>query len=205
MIRRQVLCAVFVAFLAPVSRDRAEAQVVSEAVNNWYALIDEASQRFGIPHAWIRAVMHAESAGQTHLNGAPIRSKAGAMGLMQLMPETWSEMRQLHNLGIDPDDPRDNILAGTAYLRAMFDRFGYPGLFAAYNAGPARYLASLSGKRLPTETVDYLAKVTQSPNVPVSGTALFPGRGPVETPPEALSDTGLFAIKRDAKPSEKPS
>src|SRR3546814_4666575 len=83
--------------------------------------------------------MQAESAGLTHLHGRPITSRAGAMGLMQLMPGTWAAMRQQHGLGGDPYDPRDNILAGAAYLRAMYDRFGYPGLFAAYNAGPARY------------------------------------------------------------------
>jgi soluble lytic murein transglycosylase-like protein len=201
MIRRQVLCAVFAAGFSA----RADARAVSGGVSNWDVLIDEAAQRFGIPHAWIRAVMHAESAGHTHLNGAPIRSKAGAMGLMQLMPATWTEMRQLHNLGIDPDNPRDNILAGTAYLRAMFDRFGYPGLFAAYNAGPARYLASLSGTPLPKETRDYLANVTRSPTFSVSRGTIFPSRGPVETSPEAASDQGLFAIKRNAKPAEKPS
>jgi len=83
------------------------------------------------------------------------------MGLMQLMPETWREMRSLLGLGDDPHQPRDNILAGTAYLRAMYDRFGYPGLFAAYNAGPGRYSRYLSGaRRLPAETVAYVANVT---------------------------------------------
>src|SRR3546814_6466977 len=61
------------------------------------------------------------------------------MGLMQVMPGTYEDMRRAHDLGADPHDPRDNILAGTAYLRAMYDRYGYPNLFAAYNAGPGRY------------------------------------------------------------------
>lgn len=83
------------------------------------------------------------------------------MGLMQLMPGTWQEMRSAYGLGPDPHDPRDNILAGTAYLRAMYDRFGYPGLFAAYNAGPTRYIAHLrTGRRLPAETLAYTAAVT---------------------------------------------
>jgi hypothetical protein len=69
-------------------------------------------------------------------------------------------MRDAHGLGPDPHDPRDNILAGTAYLRAMYDRFGYPGLFAAYNAGPARYAGHLaSGNPLPAETRAYLGIV----------------------------------------------
>ena len=148
--------------------------------------------------------MQAESGGQTHLNGGLIRSRVGAMGLMQLMPSTWAEMRERHHLGTDPDDPRDNILAGTAYLRAMFDRFGYPGLFAAYNAGPARFEASLTGGALPAETRDYLARVTASPYLSGTPSTVFVGREPVETPPLVTPDRGLFAIKRDDKSAENP-
>ena len=79
---------------------------------------------------------------------------------MQLTPGTWREMRAAHGLGTDPYDPRDNILAGTAYLRFMYERFGYPGLFAAYNAGPQRYAELLAiGRRLPAETVSYVAAI----------------------------------------------
>ncbi|HEY9578311.1 MAG TPA: lytic transglycosylase domain-containing protein [Rhizorhapis sp.] len=150
------------------------------AVERWRPYIAEASRRFGIPQGWIAAVMQAESAGLTHLHGHPITSRAGAMGLMQLMPGTWAAMRRQHGLGGDPYDPRDNILAGAAYLRAMYDRFGYPGLFAAYNAGPARYERHLrTGQALPAETRDYiaqLAKVPATPSMPpavLSGTRLF--------------------------------
>ena len=95
------------------------------------------------------------------MHGQPITSRAGAMGLMQLMPGTWKLMRERLGLGPDPHDPRDNILAGTYYLRLMHDRFGYPGLFAAYNAGPGRYAAYLAGRsRLPGETAAYLRTVT---------------------------------------------
>ncbi|MDT9627843.1 lytic transglycosylase domain-containing protein, partial [Escherichia coli] len=91
-------------------------------------------------------------------------SSAGAMGLMQLMPGTWKDMRLRLGLGTDPHQPRDNILAGTYYLRLMYERFGHPGMFAAYNAGPARYAAFLEGRgRLPGETVDYLKKVAGEP------------------------------------------
>lgn len=136
----------------------------AQGVRAWEGPIAEASLRFGIPVEWIRRVMRAESAGHTHRNGRPIRSRVGAMGLMQLMPGTWAAMRRAHGLGGDPDDPRDNVLAGTAYLRAMYDRFGYPGLFAAYNAGPARYAEHIArGRRLPAETVDYMAKVAGGP------------------------------------------
>src|SRR3546814_12959328 len=96
--------------------------------------IEEAVRRFGIPAAWIRAVMRAESAGDVRAI-----SSAGAMGLMRIMPGTWAELRVRHRLGRNPYDPRDNILAGAAYLRELSDRYGSPGFLAAYTAGPVRY------------------------------------------------------------------
>ena len=81
------------------------------------------------------------------------------MGLMQIMPATWAELRVRHRLGSDPYDSRDNILAGTAYLRELYDRYGSPGFLAAYNAGPGRYEASLSGRPLPAETRAYVATI----------------------------------------------
>ena len=134
--------------------------VHADPVGRWRPYINEASVRFGIPATWIERVVRAESAGRTTLNGRPITSRAGAMGLMQLMPGTWTDMQAALELGPDPHDPRDNILAGAAYLRLMYDRFGYPGAFAAYNAGPARYAAYLANRRtLPRETQAYLASV----------------------------------------------
>ena len=114
--------------------------------------IAEAAQRFGVPEAWIRAVMRVESAGDVRAI-----SSAGAMGLMQIMPATWSELRVRHRLGGNPYDPRDNILAGAAYLREMHDRYGSPGFLAAYNAGPGRYEEYLAGRPLPAETRAYVA------------------------------------------------
>lgn len=116
------------------------------------AFITEASRRFGVPEHWIRAVMRVESRGD-----ARALSSAGAMGLMQIMPDTWVDLRARHRLGTDPYDPRDNILAGAAYLREMHDRFGSPGFLAAYNAGPGRYQEHLDGRRLPAETRAYVA------------------------------------------------
>ncbi len=118
--------------------------------------IAAASQRFGIPEAWIRAVMRAESAGDRHAV-----SHRGAMGLMQVMPATWAALRAQHGLGADPFTPQDNILAGTAYLREMLDRFGsVPLMLAAYNAGPRRVEAHLAtGQPLPAETRAYVAAV----------------------------------------------
>ncbi|QYU70580.1 transglycosylase SLT domain-containing protein [Leptolyngbya sp. 15MV] len=118
------------------------------------AEIMAASQRFGIPEAWIRAVMRAESAGDRQAV-----SHRGAMGLMQVMPATWAGLRAQHGLGADAFAPGDNILAGSAYLREMLDRFGsVPLMLAAYNAGPRRVEAHLStGQPMPAETRAYVA------------------------------------------------
>ncbi|KAA3448118.1 lytic transglycosylase [Mesorhizobium sp. SARCC-RB16n] len=121
----------------------------------WSAYICEAAKRYDLPERLIRAVMHVES-------DADVRalSPKGAMGLMQIMPTTWEELRIKHGLGTNPFDPRDNILAGAAYLREMLDRFGPKGFLAAYNAGPQRYWEHLSERRpLPRETIDYVAKL----------------------------------------------
>ena len=130
------------------------------------AYIAEAAQRFAVPERWVRAVMRAESA-----NDPCAVSRAGAMGLMQIMPRTWDELRARYGLGEDPFEPRDNILAGTAYLRKMYDRFGAPGFLAAYNAGPERYTENLAtGRPLPRETRAYVAAlapvITGAPTVP---------------------------------------
>ncbi|MGY3533388.1 hypothetical protein ACVILK_003027 [Bradyrhizobium embrapense] len=118
------------------------------------AFIEEASQRFAIPARWICSVLSIETAGDMHA-----KSPKGAMGLMQIMPATWAELRQRYDLGNDPYDPRDNILAGTAYLRELLDRYGSRGAFAAYNAGPTRYEEHLAGAPLPDETRAYVAKL----------------------------------------------
>jgi Transglycosylase SLT domain len=102
---------------------------------------------------WIRAVMGVESSVRVHA-----LSPKGAMGLMQIMPKTYAELRSRYHLGSDPYDPRNNILAGAAYLREMRDRYGSPGFLAAYNAGLTRYEEHLAtGRPLPIETQDYVA------------------------------------------------
>ncbi len=133
----------------------------------WGPYIREASGRFSVPGQWVRAVMHQESGGEEQAV-----SPVGAMGLMQVMPETYEGLRERYGLGSDPFEPHDNILAGTGYIREMYDRFGSPGFLAAYNAGPERVGDYLAGSaRLPKETVNYLAAIT--PNlgnaVPMSG------------------------------------
>lgn len=119
------------------------------------AFVAEASRRFGIPAALISAVMHAESAGEMHAV-----SPKGAMGLMQIMPSTWADLRKRYHLGANSYDAHDNIIAGAAYLRELLDRYGAPGFLAAYNAGPARWEDHLAtGRPLPAETHAYLARL----------------------------------------------
>lgn len=138
------------------------------------AFVAEASQRFGVPVAWIRAVMRAESGGDQHAV-----SSAGAMGLMQIMPDTWADLRARYGLGRDPFDPHDNILAGAAFLREMYDRFGSPGFLAAYNCGPACYGDHVAtGQPLPPETAAYVAEVLpllSNPDAAMTALGLMPG------------------------------
>lgn len=198
-----------IATLAPLARVSGEQSPATPShasanfarVARWHAFIAEAARRFDVPEDWVVAVMMAESGGRTTLNGRPITSPAGAMGLMQLMPRTWGDMRAALQLGADPTDPHDNIMAGTYYLRLMYDRFGYPGLFGAYNAGPARYAAWLEGRGpLPEETRAYLTSVTGDGEESANAAArpadrIFftlhrsaDGRGPPSV------GTGLFAV-----------
>ena len=165
--------------------------VRTAAVDPHAAYIAEASQRFGIPTTWIMVVMRAESAGDLRAV-----SSAGAMGLMQVMPDTWAGLRIRHGLGRDPFEPRDNILAGTAYLRAMLDRYGtVGGMLAAYNAGPGRYDAYLSeGRPLPAETRAYVAMLAPR----LDGTAPLPNRATVADWREAA----LFTDRSAAHPQQ---
>ncbi len=130
----------------------------------WGPYISEAAARYDVPERWVREVIKAESGGRLYENGTLITSAPGAMGLMQVMPDTYTELRGRYNLGDDPYEPHDNIMAGTAYLREMYDIYGNPGFLAAYNAGPGRledYL--LRSKELPLETRRYVAKI--APNL----------------------------------------
>ena len=157
--------------------------------------IAEAAQRFELPATWIRAVLAAES------NGDPRSvSPKGAMGLMQVMPETWGDLRLRHRLGSDPFDPHDNIIAGAAYIRLLYDRYGSPGWIAAYNAGPGRYEASLKGRPLPPETRAYVATVASNldgvgdPDVTVAAAA----------DPLAWTHSPLFIAQPTSKPATDP-
>lgn len=124
----------------------------------WEPQIQKASKRFNVPPEWIREVMRIESGGRaTWKGGQQITSSAGAQGLMQVMPATYEELRQKHGLGSDPYDPENNIMAGTAYIRELYEMYGSPGFLGAYNAGPGRYRQYVEGGRsLPSETRRYM-------------------------------------------------
>ncbi len=129
-------------------------------------MIAEASARFGIPARWIAEVMQVESRGDPRA-----LSPKGAIGLMQIMPATYASLAARYGLGADPWNVRDNIMAGAAYLRELYDRYGASGFLAAYNAGPGRWEEHLSGARpLPGETVRYLSRLG-----PSIGADLAPG------------------------------
>ncbi len=148
----------------------------------WGPYIREASQRYDVPGRWIREVMGVESGGDEYQHGTLTTSPVGAMGLMQIMPETYDYLKSRYGLADDAYDPRNNIMAGTAYIREMYDLYGVPGFLAAYNAGPKRldeYLANQAG--LPAETRRYVAMIGPR----IEGTY-----------PQSRSSSDLYAMNR---------
>ena len=140
-----------------------QAMSSSALMERWEPIIQRASEKFHIPAQWIRAVMRQESGGRTVLaDNSPIMSAAGALGIMQVMPGTYSQMAAQYNLGADPFDPRDNIYAGAAYLNWLHHKYGYPAMFAAYNDGPGNIEDHLHhGRPLPAETRGYIASIAR--------------------------------------------
>ena len=154
---------------------RAQTPAHPPSIDRFGNFIAEASARFAVPARWIRAIIQIESAGDERAI-----SSRGAMGLMQLMPGTWVELSVRYGLGLDPFDPRDNIMAGAACLEEMHDRFGSAGYLAAYHAGPARYEQHLAtGQPVPPETTAYVAAVTPLLGNEHAGHAVFPMRRPI--------------------------
>ena len=116
-----------------------------------HALADRHAERHAINPALVRAVIQAESAWNTRAV-----SPKGAQGLMQLMPETATELGV-----VDPFDPAQNIQAGVRYLKSLLDRYdGNAELaLAAYNAGPGA--VDKYGRKVPPyrETQAYVRKI----------------------------------------------
>ena len=159
--------------------------------------IAEASQRFGIPEHWIRAVLRAESAGDVRAI-----SSAGAIGLMQVMPDTCADLRARYRLGRNAYDPRDNILAGTAYLREMWNRYrNVAAMLAAYNAGPGRYDEHrATGRPLPAETRAYVAALTSA----LGGAVATDTPQKQSAPPPDWRDASLFVMRPSDRQSDDP-
>ena len=104
-----------------------------------------AAQQYGVDPSIAKRVMHIESRGNPNAV-----SPAGAMGAMQLMPATARE------LGVDPNDPVQNVQGGVRYLSQMINEFGPEYGPLAYNAGPGRMRRVLAGEApMPTETQNY--------------------------------------------------
>jgi soluble lytic murein transglycosylase-like protein len=155
------------------------------------SLITEASGRFDLPELWIRAVMQVESNGDIDAT-----SPKGAMGLMQVMPATYAYLSDRYGLGDDPYAPRDNVLAGSAYLRELYDRYGAAGFLAAYNAGPGRYEDSLCrGCTLPEETKRYVSSVRLA-----LGEVLFGHPHSQFYQPLAIASDGALLLSRTGEP-----
>ncbi|MCO6185188.1 transglycosylase SLT domain-containing protein [Rhizobium sp. L1K21] len=151
--------------------------------------VTEASHRFGLSKRLLYALMMAESDGIVRAI-----SPKGAMGLMQIMPDTWIELSARYRLGNDPFDPRDNILAGAAYLHELHEKYGSPGCLAAYNAGPTRYEEYLVGGRpLPLETRNYVAVL--APYVDASATSL--AAIPMQISRSDWTNSPLFAAQAE--------
>ena len=177
-------------------------------IERWAAYISEAARRFGRPEAWVRAVMQAESRG-----AADATSPAGAIGLMQIMPETYAELRARYGLGANAYDPHDNIIAGTAYMSEMIELFGVPNFLAAYNAGPARLEDHLRrGRPLPEETQRYLAQIGELPvGAPPPGEAAGSPISPLRRPllrtrrdRARRRPTGSSALRMIGAPIDEP-
>ncbi len=113
-------------------------------------LIKKAAERYGLDPELIRAVIKVESG----FNPSAV-SKKGAMGLMQLMPETAEEMQVK-----EPFEAGENIMGGSRYLRKMLNMFNgdLKLSLAAYNAGPNKVLKKKRIPRIP-ETEQYVKKV----------------------------------------------
>ena len=181
-----------------VCAERATARpvIVAAARAPFATFVAEASQRFGIPATWIRAVMRAES-----FSNVRAISPKGAIGLMQIMPETWAGLRQRYRLGADPYDAHDNIIAGAAYLRELHDRYGIPGFLAAYNAGPARWEDHLAtGRPLPAETRAYLTRLA-----PIVGGSSADDTVILTAVVKSWTDASLFPAHPASPPSNMPS
>jgi hypothetical protein len=144
---------------------------------DYHGIVEEKATKYKIDPSLIKAVIKTES----NWNNRAV-SRKGAMGLMQLMPFTASEMA-VHN----PFNPEENIEGGTRYLRYLLERFNgdLTLALAAYNAGPEAVERFRSVPPI-TETRQYVSKVL----------SLYNGRRihPVDKPKEEKKPEPIYKI-----------
>ncbi|MFW6138150.1 MAG: lytic transglycosylase domain-containing protein [Spirochaetota bacterium] len=116
-------------------------------------VIKAASEKYSVPRSLIKAVIKQESNFDTNAV-----SEKGAMGLMQLMPDT-AQLMGVEN----PFDARQNILGGVRYLRMLLDMYNgnLNKALAAYNAGPSRVNDTVPGIK---ETQGFIQSVISNYN-----------------------------------------
>ena len=135
---------------APIAPSRAVQIVTGPAFagGSLWSRLDAQALRHGLPPSLLRAVAWQESRGE-----ASALSQKGARGVMQWMPATAAAM------GVNPNDPDDNLRGGALYLRRQLDRFGnVPLALAAYNAGPGA-VTRYGGVPPYRETRSYVASI----------------------------------------------
>lgn len=140
----------FLDIIQGVSRSKAGSKKVTRPGNGrWSVEIQQAAQATGVDPALIEAVMSVESGGSV-----VARSGKGALGLMQLMPDTAK------SLGLDPTKPEENVLGGARYLGQLLKKYGgdEEKALAAYNAGPGA-VDKAGGVPNFKETKEYVQKV----------------------------------------------
>ncbi|HRQ82687.1 MAG TPA: transglycosylase SLT domain-containing protein, partial [Azospirillaceae bacterium] len=154
---------------------------VSGGVRAWDDPISRLAAQYGVPADFVRRIMQQESGGRSDLV-----SSAGAVGAMQVLPRTFSEVAKRYGIAGTVNDPAANLEAGVAYLSEQLRAFGSQDL-AAYNAGPGRVRQYLDAARpLPTETRNYMSAVA-------GGAGVTPGAGLRQ----AADDADLYARALD--------
>lgn len=191
---------------APSAYARERALTPTQLIARWQPIVSKAAHHAGVPVAWINAVMRVESGGRTMLNQSqPMVSVKGAIGLMQVLPGTYQDMRSQYRLGPDPFDPNDNIKAGAGYLRWLRGKYGYPTMFAAYNAGPGQVDNVLGGAaHLPAETRAYVARIAAILGTSADGTRIDAVRLTRPDGAAVLIDPMAVSAIRAVLPEEYP-